>query len=386
MSVMDQYPFIFSRERKWRLRRHLTFWAVWWLSLSFLYSFIAARTAGDYLSHLPVSMMESLVYLIVHIMLSYLLIYFVVPRFIMRQKYGQAAIMVVCCFLLAAGTSALVKFTVINNISDFYMMEPRKFFWPSWASFHMAMMAGLRGGITVAGFAVAIKLMKTLYEKQERNLQLQKENTESQLQLLKAQVHPHFLFNTLNNIFSLTQDKSPAAAKMVTSLSDMLRFMLYESNKPVVPLSREFHLIREYIALEKVRYGNRLDLHVELPDQDNELYIAPLLLLPLIENSFKHGTSDIIDQPWITLSARIEDNMLFLKLLNGKSAGSIIPGENGGIGLQNVRKRLQLLYPGRHELQMQQEEEVFIINMKVELVRIKQIQPGSIAAENQPHV
>jgi hypothetical protein len=385
MAVMDQYPFIFSKERKWRIRRHLAFWTVWWLSLAFLYSFIAARTVGDYLSHLPVTVMESFVYITVHITLSYLLIYFVVPRFILKQKYGQAAIMTLLCFLLAACLSAILKFTVINPASSLYVLEIPKKFWPAWASFHMAMMAGLRGGITVAGFAVAIKLMKTLYEKQERNLQLQKENTESQLQLLKAQVHPHFLFNTLNNIYSLTQDKSPAAAKLVTGLSDMLRFMLYESNKPLVPLSREFHLIREYIELEKVRYGNRLDLHVDLPDNDNGLYITPLLLLPLIENSFKHGTSDIIDQPWITLSARLEDNVLFIKLLNGKSAGNNVPAENGGIGLQNVRKRLQLIYPGRHELQVQEEEEVFIINMKVELVRIKQLS-SPMPLENQHHV
>ena len=98
------------------------------------------------------------------------------------------------------------------------------------------MLAGLRGGITVGGIAAAIKLMKYWYVKEQRNLQLQKENAESQLQLLKAQVHPHFLFNTLNNIYSFTQNTSPVAAKMVTGLSDLLRFMLYECNQRLVPL------------------------------------------------------------------------------------------------------------------------------------------------------
>ena len=128
--------------------------------------------------------------------------------------------------------------------------------------------------------------MKYWYVKEQRNLQLQKENVEAQLQLLKAQVHPHFLFNTLNNIYSFTQNTSPVGSKLVTGLSDMLRFILYECNQPLVPLSKELKMIQDYINLEQIRYGNKLDIHLDFPENTNDLYIAPLLLLPLIENSF----------------------------------------------------------------------------------------------------
>ena len=132
-------------------------------------------------------------------------------------------------------------------------------------------------------------------------MQLQNENTAAQLQLLKAQVHPHFLFNTLNNIYSYTQTTAPVAAKMITSLSDLLRFILYESDQTVVSLEKELKLVKDYIELEEIRYGNKLDLQIDLPDLTNDLYIAPLLLLPLIENCFKHE----IDQ-WQSIWARAQ--------------------------------------------------------------------------------
>ncbi|MBS1567729.1 MAG: histidine kinase, partial [Bacteroidetes bacterium] len=120
------------------------------------------------------------------------------------------------------------------------------------------MMAGLRGGLTIAGFAATIKLMKYWYTKERKNLQLQKENAESQLQLLKAQVHPHFFFNTLNNIYSYTQNTSAVASKLVMGLSDMLRYMLYECNQPLVSLDKELKLLKDYSVLEQIRYDNRL--------------------------------------------------------------------------------------------------------------------------------
>ena len=183
----------------------------------------------------------------------------------------------------------------------------------------LSLLAGLRGGITIGGLAAAIKLMKHWYVKEQRNLQLQKENTESQLQLLKAQVHPHFLFNTLNNIYSYTQDSSPTASRLITKLSDLLRFVLYEGSQPTVTLDRELKMIQDYIALEKVRYGNKLDLDIQLPEKTNNLFIAPLLLLPLIENCFKHGTSSMIEQPWISLHVTIRDTQMHMKLVNGKA-------------------------------------------------------------------
>ncbi len=240
-------------------------------------------------------------------------------------------------------------------------------------SFFIGLMAGLRGGITIAGLSVAIKLMKHWYTKEQRNLQLQKENMESRLQLLKAQVHPHFLFNTLNNIYSYTQNTSAVASQLVLGLSDMLRYMLYEGDQPLVPLSKELKMIEEYISIEKIRYGNRLELQVDLPGSDGDLYIAPLLLLPFVENCFKHGTSKFLEHPWLSLQITIDDAVMAMKLLNGKIPAREVTTDRGpgdrkqGIGIANVRKRLELIYPGKHHLTVTNDADVFIINLKLTL-------------------
>ncbi len=238
-------------------------------------------------------------------------------------------------------------------------------------TFLLFLLAGLRGAITIGGLAAAIKLMKYWYIKEQRNLHLEKENMEAQLQLLKAQIHPHFLFNTLNNIYSFTQTASPAAAKMVTGLSDLLRYILYEGVQSLVPLSKELKMIEDYISLEKIRYGNKLDLHIDLPAQTNDLLITPLLLLPLVENCFKHGSSNMLEQPWMHMQVGISNNQLQMKLLNGKVNNPAANSNNAGIGIKNVQQRLSLLYPGKHELVITREEDVFIVNLKLELEQQK---------------
>jgi LytS/YehU family sensor histidine kinase len=154
---------------------------------------------------------------------------------------------------------------------------------------------------------------------------------------------------------------------MVTRLSNLLRFILYESNQPVVALEKELKLIRDYAALETVRYGNKLELDLQLPAIANGYYIAPLLLLPLIENSFKHGASSMLEQPWISLRIDLFGNEMHLKLLNGKASGKSHKTEVAGIGIGNVKKRLALLYPGKHELNITSDDDVFIVNLRVEL-------------------
>jgi LytS/YehU family sensor histidine kinase len=228
----------------------------------------------------------------------------------------------------------------------------------------------LRGAITVGGLAAAIKLMKYWYMKEQRNLQLQKENVDAQLQILKAQVHPHFLFNTLNNIYSYTQNTSPVASRLVMGLSDMLRYMLYECNQPLVPLSKELKMLQDYIVLEQIRYNQQLDVNVVLPSGVEDIYIAPLLLLPFVENCFKHGTSQVLEHPWVSLHITLDNEQMKMKLVNGK-AENYVPKKAPGIGILNVQKRLDLIYPGKYYLKINNEADVFVVTLRIDLERIK---------------
>jgi len=231
-----------------------------------------------------------------------------------------------------------------------------------------------------------LKFGKHWYHHQHRSLQLQKENTEAQLQLLTAQVHPHFLFNTLNNIFSKTQTESPGGSKMIMSLSDMLRYILYEGQKPLVPLKQELTMITEYIKLEQIRYGNKLDVHMLTPDKTDEIYIAPLLLLPFVENCFKHGASNMLQNPWINLTVELKDTTLVMKLMNGKAPLQGNGQNKQGIGISNVRQRLDLLYKYKYDLQIREDQEVFVVDMKVELIRIESTKGREVIASLQQPV
>ena len=376
MSVaIEQHPFIFSDERKWKIRRHVTFWLVWWLFQGFLYSFIAAGQGVEYFTRLWCSMVESLVFLIPHMFLSYSIVYFIIPRYLLKQQYWKTTGWVMLCCLMTAIISVMLSFTIINYVRE--VMVGANSYKPNMPSKvvrgFLALMAGFRGAITIGGMAGSIKLMKYWYLKERRNLQLQKQNAEAQLQLLKAQVHPHFLFNTLNNIYSYTQNTAPMAAHLVEGLADMLRYMLYETNQPLVPLQKELQLLENYISLESIRYGNRLDIHTEITGDGGELYIAPLLLIPFLENSFKHGTSNTIENPWISLHIAIgNDNTLQMKLINGKPEQEApIHGKSKGIGIVNAQKRLQLLYTFQHKLDIINDDDVFIVNLELQLDKKK---------------
>lgn len=313
--------------------------------------------------------------------LAYTLLYLVIPKLIIPARYGKAIFAVIASLLLTGGLSAIISLTIVEYFRQQYLLQhpgllPGRIPTPFAIQLYMAWISGLRGSITVGGLAAAIKLMKHFYEKQQQALILEQEKAVAELQSLKAQLHPHFLFNTLNNIYSHAQDTAPVAADMLMGLSTLLRYMLYSCNAPLVPLKQELNMLMEYIELEQQRYGNGLEVAIQLPAVDPDLLIAPLLILPFIENCFKHGASDMLDKPWINIQLSLQDEDLKLKIINGKAPGQTV--QSGGIGIENVRRRLALLYPNRHRLSIMNEEETYIVNLNLELYRTENHEPASI--------
>lgn len=219
---------------------------------------------------------------------------------------------------------------------------------------------------TLFGLAAMIKFGKHWYQKQKERELLIKEKLQAELQLLKAQIHPHFLFNTLNNIYSFILTSNPNASGLILKLSNLLRYILNECNQPKVPLVKELKMIENYMELEKIRYGERLNMQVTIIGNPENKSVAPLLLLPFIENSFKHGASNVLQNPWINLRLVITDQDLSMELVNGQAAATQAYDKNG-IGLTNVQKRLNLLYGNQHTLKIEAEQEVFKIQLTVKL-------------------
>ncbi len=384
MASFIDNKLIFSIEPKYRIGRHLLFWFCWWLYFALLH---AANSFGAkeimYFNNLPFTISESLLMMIPQIIMAYPMLYFILPRFFLRKKYFSGFLLFAVLWFIGGMTSLYMSLYINQPILETLLPEPYVRFPPRNhnTTIFMGLLVNWKGGMAGTIFSSSVKIMKDWYLKEHRNLQLQKENTESQLRLLTAQVHPHFLFNTLNNIYSQTQTESPRGSKMIMGLSDMLRYILYEGQKPLVLLKQELLMITEYINLEKIRYGNKLDVHVLMPDKTDDVYIAPLLLLPFVENCFKHGTSNILQNPWINLTIELKDTNLVMKLMNGKTSQNGRFQNKQGIGITNVSQRLNLLYKDKYELQIREDEEVFVVDLQVELTRIKGKKNDDVTAQ-----
>ncbi len=370
---MNIQELIFSEKRKDRVKQHLLFWGIWYVYFALTH---AAFPFGDpemsYFKNPVYTFTESFFIVLALVPLTYGMLYFVLPKFILKKKYLLAIFFIIAFWFAGGILNLYLMGTIFPQLlalllpSQYLPLAPRS----EGVSFFMAVVATNKGAFTIACSALMLKFGQHWYRKEHRNLQLQKENTESQLRLLTAQVHPHFLFNTLNNIYSQTQIESPNGSKMIMGLSDILRYILYEGQKPVVQLKQELQLIIEYVNLEKIRYDNKLEVNVLIPATPNNLYIAPLLLLPFVENCFKHGTSNVLENPWINLTIALKDTTLVMKLINGKGFAKEKEQKRSGIGINNVRQRLNLLYKDKYDLQIREEEEVFVVDLRVELIRI----------------
>lgn len=202
-------------------------------------------------------------------------------------------------------------------------------------------------------------------KQQQILIRLNEEKAKSELNLLKYQVHPHFLFNMLNNIYSTALIKSPETANQILHLSNFIEYNLYHSKKELVPLKEEFDYLNNFIELQKIRLGDKLNVAIELPEESERLFIQPLLLLPIIENSIKHGVENSIQNSWIKIKTAINTDHNELTIEVSNSTEEPIQNrsnlEKGGMGLDNLKKQLKLYYPDKHLLNVFKEEGVFTV-------------------------
>lgn len=296
-----------------------------------------------------------------HILLSYGIMYFILPKFIFKNRYALGILMMLTLMAITAALSPLISKWIIAPL---WKYEPPhikdKYFY--------GFMAGLRGSTTIAGFATALKLIKQRYLKKEESSQLEKEKLKAELQVLKGQLHPHFMFNTLNSLYALSLKHSDQTPAVILKLSEFMRYMITDCNDTVIPLKKEVQMLLNYVELERSRFGERLDISLNIEGDVEDQKIIPLLFLPFLENSFKYGTHEMLEQAWISLDLITQKNILKFKIINGRASRT----ENGsGIGLQNVRKRLEMLYPSAHELRISENPDTFVVTLTVQLDRLK---------------
>jgi len=216
-----------------------------------------------------------------------------------------------------------------------------------------------------------LKLSKSWFwvsELEKELLEKEKQKTEVELKALKAQINPHFFFNTLNSIYSMALDKDERLPGTILQLSELMRYFLYVSRDNFIPLEKEMTVLDNYIALQKIRSDSKLNFEIKRSGEINGQQIAPLLLITFLENAFKHGAKGSSERSFIFLNTIIEKNKLLFSIENNKGyVDEIRTGEYNGLGLENVKRQLELLYPGKHSLKISNEQNSFKVQLQLNL-------------------
>ncbi len=296
------------------------------------------------------------------ILATYVLIYLIVPTYIIKeQNYFKFSILFLINFVIA---SLLDRAITYSAILDFCFNPSTSSFFSQVPLFRNSFLL-----LSIMGLASMIRFFKLYLEKERKGHQLQKDHLETKLSFLKAQVSPHFLFNALNNLYSISiQKQEPEIAAGLENLSGIMHYLTYESNDKLVPLQREVELLKNYIEIQHLRIADTDDTTISfnLEGNINGQQIAPVILLPLIENAFKHGVKPE-EKCLVSIKVFVEGKDLKLKIQNSRFAKVNCNEKSSGVGLQNVQRRLSLLYPEKHVLNASEEKNFYFTELKLDL-------------------
>ncbi|KAA3610057.1 MAG: hypothetical protein D8M58_07535 [Calditrichaeota bacterium] len=303
-----------------------------------------------------------LILLPIRIFITYFTIYFVLRRYLIHKKFIGAIVWFLVSLVGILLVRRLIIFEVISSFAP-HLNHNLLEFWDLKHIIHYIVYI-----YPVVAVAVIIFIVQEWFKKEKLQLEIQKERLEAELKYLKHQINPHFLFNTINNIYSLVLEKSKKAPDAILKLSDMLNYLLYESNFDKIPLNKEIQNLNDYIELEQFRYADKLEVVFNYKIKTNENTIPPLILLPFVENAFKHGAGESLKNSWIHINLKEENHHLTFKVENSIDE-NVSPqnNEQDGIGLNNVKKRLELLFPDKHELKILKSSESFIITLQLDI-------------------
>lgn len=306
-------------------------------------------------------------YELTEIAAAYLLTYLVIPLFFYRKKYLAA----IAAFLISSYVVCVAgRLIVIKICEPLAGMAPESFetYGEVLSNITKLLYHYFFQIFGVAFAFTCLKVLKDQFEVQKRTLTLEKEKAATELKLLKTQLNPHFLFNTLNNIYSLSFTSSPATSECIARLADILDHILYRCDTQYVPLSAEITLIKNYIELEKLRYDKRLTINFDTRI-DHKITIAPLILLSLVENAFKHGAGDDTGAPIINIDLQVVEQNFIFNISNtvAKQKDDIEREAAERIGLNNLRKQLKLIYGKDYSLEVMRQDEYFKVCLTIAL-------------------
>ena len=330
---------------------HLFFWFLYALFWSVLFTPGVGRFDA---------FINSCIILCFHALVCYFNNYYLITELLFKRKY--------IIYISAATLSILsIIFPLAILFHKFFSLdeESKKSIWSF--TFFLFNFSSVLFSVAITS---VIKIIKSWYIRDQAHKDLKKTTLESELRFLKSQINPHFLFNVLNSLYALTLKKSDLAPDIVLKLSNILRYVLYEgASQKRVPFYKEIEYLESYLELEKIRLGDRVKVELEVNGNFENKYIEPMLFINFVENSFKHGAAGNADKAWVDIKLELVENEVTLNVKNSLGKSKIKKDKTyvGGIGLANTKKRLDLLYPNSHNLEIGEKEGNFEVQLKINL-------------------
>ncbi len=352
----------------WRMNQlfhYLNYWHQQQRPVVHIVFWVIIYGAGMIFDHAPE--LTTSQHIVLHLMMAisripiaYWVSYVVVPMFFDRKQYVWAILLFLVVYYLNFCLSTLFKIEVYPHF-DMYVVSETSEFSPV-----LFFKNYFISNLGAAGFMVLVKLLVNRTVLEYKAIMLEKQQSAMELKHLKTQLNPHFLFNTLNNIYTLSLLHSPKTPVSIARLSEMLDYMLYRCNGQTVLLSQEVKLLENYIALEQLRYDERLEVTFK-QNINQQAEIAPLILLTLVENAFKHGASEDMGHPRIAVELTADHTQILFSIENSILPTSASKQPNVGIGLKNLRQQLDLIYGSRHVLEITPQERSYHVSLKIKI-------------------
>jgi two-component system LytT family sensor kinase len=334
---------------RWQVFSHIFCWVV----LISFFVFIAHNNTKMSSNDLLVVF---LVYPAINISLFYLNYLVLIPQFLDKKHYGVYA----STILIAIVTYGLFKYGVALVFKQYVLMHDNGLATGFWTYFLNTVLSSL----VFLFLSTALKFSVDWFLNERIQRDLENQRLTAELAFLKSQINPHFLFNSLNSIYSLAYQRSETTPEAILKLSEIMRYMLYECNDNKVDLAKELQYLHSYIDLQKIRFGNKAFIDFKVEGNIENQQIVPLLLIAFIENAFKHGVANNPLSP-IRLLIDVDEGHLHFHIQNKKHTNN--RDASGGIGLNNVRRRLNLLYPGKYNLDIQDETDTYTVELSLVL-------------------
>lgn len=339
-------------------RKRVFFHIVYWVSVVLFFTF----TWGTRYNNYWVCFYNEVIFLSVKMGVVYFGLYYVIPKLLFNKKYIRSAVAwVLMMFIGAILQRSLTYYSSIPLLGIYDVNIP--FFDPSEILHNVINI----NAVMIIPFAV--KLYSYSLEKENRILSLSQEKIQAELQFLRSQIQPHFFFNVLNDLYAMALKRSDKTPEMILKLSDLMRYVLQESVAECVPVEKEINYIRNYIDLEQLRYGKRFSVQLQVKSDTVGYKIAPLLLLPFVENAFKHSTTNETSGAWINIELIVNEHEMQFRVSNSfDPEAEKLNNISSGIGIKNVCHRLDILYPGRYTFDVETLAQSYISTLKIQLL------------------